>query len=234
MRAVILQPMYLPWIGYFNLIDQSDVFVFLDDVQFSVQSWQQRNKIKTSQGWLWLTVPILREFGSKIKEIKVNNNINWSKKHWASVRQNYSKAPYFKEYSKPFEEIYSQEWEYLADLDITLIKVITTTLGLKTEFVLSSELAVEGEKTERVINILEKLGASEYISGPAAKSYIEVEKFTEAGITLYWHEYEHPVYPQLYGEFIPYLSVIDLLFNCGPESKRYIRKGGENALKKAN
>jgi len=226
--------MYLPWTGYFNLVDESDVFVFLDDVQFSVQSWQQRNKIKTSQGWMWLTVPILRQFGAKIKEIKINNNINWRKKHWASIRQSYGKAPYFKAYSSFFEEIYSQEWDYLADLDIALIKGITAILGLETKFVLSSKLSVEGEKAERVIDILKRIGAGEYISGPAAKSYIETGKFTKEGITLYWHEFDHPVYPQLYGDFIPYLSVIDLLFNCGPESEKYIRKGGENALKKAN
>jgi len=233
MKAVVLQPTYLPWMGYFGMIDIADVFVFYDDTQFVKQSWQQRNRIKTSSGPLWLTVPVVRSFGQKINEVKVNNNTKWSERHWKSIKYDYSKAPFLNDYIQVFEEIYSKEWTYLIDLNITIIKEITRILGLKTEFVFSSELKAEGTKTDRLINIITEIGADEYVSGPAAKSYMDVERFAREGISLYWYEFEHPVYPQLYGDFIAYLSVIDLLFNVGEESLELIRKGGEHALKKA-
>ena len=232
MKAVILQPMYLPWMGYFDLIDKSDVFVFFDDVQFVSRSWQQRNKIKTPQGWIWLTIPISRAFGSRIKinEMKIDNGSNWKKKHLESMRYNYGKSPFCKEYMDFLEEIYDQDWEYLAGLNITFVKRITAILGLQGKFIRSSELGVEGVKTEHLIDISKKVGANEYISGPAAKDYIQVDKFKSAGIQLYWHEFHHPSYPQLYGDFIPYMSVIDLLFNTGENAINYIREGSKNAL----
>ena len=232
MRAVILQPMYLPWIGYFGLIDVADVFVFYDDVQFVERSWQRRNKIKMPNGnWIWLSVPVLHNFGQKINEVKINNDINWAEKHWKSIKHAYGKAPFFKDYAPIFEEVYEKRWEYLVDLNITLIKKITELLKLKdTKFILSSELKVEGKKTDRLINILNKIGADEYISGPAAKTYVEANKFKREGITLYWYEFNHPTYPQLYGDFVPYMSVIDLLFNTGKNAINYIREGSKNAL----
>ncbi|HIP90469.1 MAG TPA: hypothetical protein EYH22_02865 [Candidatus Nanopusillus sp.] len=234
MRVVILQPMYLPWIGYFGLIDIADVFVFYDDVQFVGSSWQQRNRIKISNGsWIWLTVPVIKKFGQKINEVKINNNKNWAKKHWKSIFYAYTRAPYFKDYANVFEKFYKRRWEYIVDLNVTIIKEICKLLGLdSTKFIFSSQLNVEGKKTDRLINILNKIGADEYISGPGAKAYIEPEKFKKAGIKLYWFEFNHPVYPQLYGEFIPYLSIIDLLFNMGDRSLEVIREGEKNALKR--
>jgi len=231
MRVVVLQPTYLPWMGYFGMIDVADTFVFYDDVQFSVQSWQQRNKIKTSQGWMWLTVPIMRHFGSRIKDTRINNSTSWSKKHWESISQNYSKAPFLEKYAAVFKEVYENEQEYLVHLNITLIKRITEILGLKTKFIVASDLNVDGVKTERLLNMLKKVGASDYISGPGAKVYVEVNSLKENNIKLYWYEYQHPVYPQKGGDFMPYLSVIDLLFNVGDEALSYIRKGSQNALK---
>jgi len=233
MKVVILQPTYLPWIGYFGLIDIADVFVFYDDVQFVKRSWQRRNRIKTPKGWIWLTVPVIQIFGQKINEIKINNNLDWRDKHSKSIKHSYSKAPFFGEYMPIFQEIYEKKLEYLADLNITLIKKITEILGLDKKFLLSSELEVTGKKTDRLIRILKRTGGNEYISGPGAKSYIEIEKFNDNGITLYWYEFNHPTYPQLYGDFIPFLSVIDLLFNVGSRSLDLIRKSGENAVKRA-
>ncbi|WP_048095757.1 WbqC family protein [Geoglobus ahangari] len=231
MKAVILQPMYLPWIGYFGLIDLADIFVFYDDVQFVERSWQRRNRIKMPNGkWIWLSVPVIKKFGQKINEVKVNNGVEWSKRHWHSIVHAYRKAPYFKEYETLFRHVYSVSWDYLVDLDIFLIKEISKILGIDTRFVLSSELNVSGGKTDRLINILTEIGADEYISGPAAREYIEPIKFKKSGIKLYWFEFNHPVYPQLYGEFIPYLSVIDLLFNVGPKAIDYIREGAEDSL----
>ena len=199
MRVAVLQPTYLPWMGYFGMMNEADTFVFYDDVQFSVQSWQQRNKIKTAQGWIWLTVPVVRQFGSRINDTRINNSTNWNKKHWESIRQSYGKAPFFEKYAPIFEEVYENRWEYLADLNVALIKKITKILGLKTKFIVSSELDSEGAKTERLLDILEKIGADEYVSGPGAKDYIEVNAFKENNIKLYWYEYQHPVYPQIRG-----------------------------------
>ena len=235
MRTVaIMQPTYLPWIGYFGMIDMADVFIFYDDVQFVKQSWQQRNRIKTQDGWIWLVVPVFQNFGQRINKVKINNNQNWSKKHWKSIEYSYNKAPFFNEYIASFKEIYEREWEYLVDLNITLIKKMSEILGLDTKFVLSSELrGVDGAKTDRLINILKLTGADEYLTAPATKVYIEPEKFKGNDITLYWYEFKHPMYAQLYCDFVPYLSVIDLLFNMGGESIKLIREGEENAVKRA-
>ena len=234
MKCAIIQPTYLPWIGYFGMMDIADVFIFYDDVQFVKQSWQQRNKIKTQNGWLWLVVPVFQDLGQKISKVKINNNINWSNTHWKSIYYSYNKAPFFNEYMTIFKEIYEKEWEYLVDLNITLIKKISEILGIDTKFMLSSELGgIEGTKTDRLINILKLIGADEYITGPSTKAYIEPEKFKGNDITLYWYEFNHPTYAQLYGDFVPYLSVIDLLFNMGDESIKLLREGEENAVKRA-
>jgi len=233
MKAVILQPTYLPWIGYFGMVDTADIFVFYDDVQFVNRSWQRRNKIKTPNGYIWLSVPVVQKFGQKINEVEIVTKLSWCDKHWKSIRHLYSKAPFFGEYMEIFKDFYGKEWKYLVDLNLTIIKRISEILRLNTKFMLSSGLNVNGAKTDRLINILKEIGANEYISGPGTKSYIENEKFEENGITLYWYEFDHPTYPQLYGDFVPYLSVIDLLFNVGNKSLDVIRKGGEKAAKRA-
>lgn len=234
MKAIILQPNYLPWMGYFGMIDIADVFVFYDDVQFSRQSWQQRNKIKSQNGnQIWLTIPIVRKFGQNINQVRINKTLNWTRKHWGSLCQSYRKTPYFKSYKKEIENIYQESWDYLSDLNILIIKKISELLGGNIpKFVRSSELQnIKGKKTDRLLSILEKIEANEYISGPAAKDYIETEKFKEKDIKLYWFEYQHPIYPQVGKEFIFYLSTIDLLFNTGDEAINYIRKGLKGALK---
>lgn len=234
MKAVVLQPTYLPWMGYFGMIDVADVFVFYDDVQFSVQSWQQRNKIKSPNGeWMWLSVPVIRNFGQNINEVQINNASNWRKKHWNSIYQSYAKAPYFKAYKEKIESIYQKEWKYLSELNISIIKKLSELLGIRIpEFIKSSEIeGITGERTDRLLLVLKKIGADEYISGPGAKDYIEVSKFKQKDIKLYWYEYQHPVYPQIRGEFIPYLSSLDLLFNAGSEAIRYVREGSKDALK---
>lgn len=232
--VAIMQPTYLPWMGYVGMIDVVDVFVFYDDVQFVNRSWQRRNKIKVPKDGIWLSVPVIQNFGQTINKVKINNDLNWRDKHWTSIKHHYSNAPFFNEYMAILEEIYEKEWDYLVDLNITLIKKISEILGLDTEFMLSSELrGVEGTKTDRLINILKLIGADEYLTAPATKAYIEPEKFKGNDITLYWYEFNHPTYKQLYGDFVQYLSVIDLLFNMGDESIKLIREGEENAIKRA-
>lgn len=233
MRAVVLQPTYLPWIGYFGMIDIADVFVFYDDVQFEKQGWQQRNRIKTPQGETWLSVHIYHDFGQKINEVKINDASNWRKKHWQSIYQSYAKAPHFLEYQDEIEKIYQMEWVYIGELNIFIIKKLSELLGVRIpKFVKSSELeGITGQKTDRLFPILEQIGADEYVTGPGTRDYLETDKFRERGIKLYWYEFQHPVYPQIRGEFTPYLSVIDLLFNTGGEAIKYIREGTRNALK---
>jgi hypothetical protein len=216
------------------MVDLADVFVFYDDVQFVERSWQRRNKIKMhNRGAIWLSVPVRAEFGQNIDEVRLNTEMGWRGKHWTTIRHAYGRAPFFQECASALEEIYKKEWEYLADLNIALIQMLSQMLGIRdTLFLKSSELGVNGKKTDRLVNVLRKVGADEYISGPAARSYIETDKFRDQNIALYWHEFSHPTYQQLSGDFTPYLSVIDLLFNVGRKSLEVIRTGEENSLKK--
>ncbi len=227
MRVVVLQPSYLPWLGYFDQIERADTFVFYDDVQYDKNSWRNRNRIKTSQGGQWITVPVLTKhrFGANINEIEINNNTPWASKHLKMLAQNYSKGPYFKEYIGLFESIYSREWMKLADLDIELVESISKVLGINTEFVLSSELNVKGDRLERLMDICLKLGADRYLTGNSAKDYMDEEAFAARGIEVEYQDYRHPDYPQLYGEFVSHLSIVDLLFNCGPQSLSIISRG---------
>lgn len=234
MKAVVLQPTYLPWMGYFGMMDLADVFVFYDDVQFVKQSWQQRNRIKSSDGkWIWLSVHILQKFGQNINEVQIVDTFDWRKKHWASINQLYGKAPHFEKYRDDLEDIYKREWKFLSELNIFIITRMCELFGIKVPVLLRSSALGEltGKSTERLLLILEKIGADTYIGNPGSKEYIEVDRFKEKGMDLYWYEYQHPVYPQIRGEFVPYLSAIDLLFNTGELSCQYIREGSKDALK---
>ena len=221
MRVVINQPTYIPWIGYFATLDSCDKYVIYDNVQFDHQSWQHRNKIRNQEGWMWLTVPIVRNKTQLINEVKIDGN-KWQKKHWKSIQQNYSRTPYFEQYESVFQKIYQTEWEYLIDLDVALLKELAIQLRINMpEFIYASDIKTEGHKTDRLIPILKATGADIFIEGLAGKNYIEVNRLNEAGIEIKWFEYNHPVYPQR-GEFIPYLSAIDLLFNTGDKAIDYI------------
>jgi len=232
MKAVVMQPTYLSWMGYFDLIDQSDIFVFLDDVQFEKQSWQQRNKIKTPQGWQWLSIPVVKKFPQLIKDVQISNNIGWAKIHWKTIVQNYEKAPAFANYKDAFEHIYSKNWDKLADLNMALIKLICDVLGIKKDFIRSSDINVPGDKVVKLVNICHKINATTYLSPVGSAGYIEEDnRFKSEGITLEYHNYEFPRYSQLYGEYVPYLSVVDLLFNCGESALGIIKKGRASAGK---
>lgn len=228
MKAVIEQPTYLSWAGYYGMMDISDVFVFYDDVQFSKQSWQQRNKIKATNGnWMWLSVPVLQNFGQKINEVRINNAIDWRRKHWESIYQSYHKAPHFKQFQDDIEGIYQGEWECLADWNTNIILKVSSVIGIKMpKLVKSSELkGLAGSKTDRLLQVLDRIGADEYITSYGTKAYIEPQKFKDRNIKLYWYEYKPLVYRQTSGEFFPYISALDLLFNTGDEALRYIREG---------
>jgi hypothetical protein len=224
MKLVILQPGYLPWLGFFDQMAQSDIFMFYDDVQYDKHGWRNRNRIKTSQGPQWLTVPVLTKNKKLplIKDVKIDNNTPWRYNHLQSIKQNYSRTPYFELLFPDLDKIYLQQWEYIIDLDTKLIDLILKILGLNKRIEFSSHLLIKGTQTERLINFCKFFKADEYLTGAAAKDYLEEERFKEESIHLEYQKYNHPIYPQLYGDFIPYLSIIDLLFNEGPESLKIL------------
>lgn len=216
MIMTIHQPEYLPYIGFFDRIARADIFVILDDVQYQKNGFINRNKIKSSQGWQWLTVPVKqREALNRINKVEINNEIDWRDKHWKAILYNYNKAPYFKKYSDFFQKLYQKEWNFIADLNIYLIKNIMDMLGIKKEIKLSSLLKIKGESTERLVNICQTFKADTYLSGVGGRKYLDLKKFKKQNIKVIFQEFTHPVYPQQFPQkgFISNLSIIDLLFN---------------------
>lgn len=226
MNVVIMQPHYLFLRKHFHQIYRADIYVFYDDVQFVKNYHHNRNRIKNPKGYTWLTVPVLHKGRSRqlIKDVEINSRIRWGKKHWQSIQYNYSRAPYFKNYRDFFEQCYSQRWDSLSELNIFLIKSIAQLLGItNVSFVRSSELGIQNSNpTQRLIDICKYLGASRYIIGISAKKYMEEKKWAETEIRLEWFEPQYPPYPQLWEGFLDNCSILDLLFNCGPESYKYI------------
>jgi hypothetical protein len=231
--GVILQPSYMPWRGLFDLIHRADVFVFYDDVQYDKHGWRNRNRIKTPSGTQWLTIPVSSKgnisTGLLISEARITWTQDWPKKHMATLRHCYHKAPFFADYAPMLEALYAGHPELLADFTIETTLAIAKALGLsRTRFVRSSELAVTGTRTERLIHILEKVSATHYISGPSAKAYLDEPLFHEAKIGLEYIVYDYPEYEQLYPPYDPNVSVLDLLFMKGAAAPDYIW-GGKTA-----
>jgi hypothetical protein len=227
MNCVILQPSYIPWRGYFHQIAKADVFIFLDDVQYDRRGWRNRNRIKTRQGSIWLTIPVQAK-GSRqscvtIDQIRIDNAQGWQRKHLDALRHSYRRAPYFEEYEPVLAEFYGREYELLADFTIDVTRYLARSLGITTtRFMRASTLAAEGAKTDRLLSLLQQVKATHYISGPSAKSYLEEDRFRSAGITLEYMEYSYPEYPQFYPPYDPAVSVLDLLFMCGPRASELI------------
>lgn len=236
MIAAIHQPQFIPWLGYFDKIDQSDVFIFLDNVQYKKNEYQNRNRIKTSDGWQWLTVPVLYKFPQRINEVKINNSLDWKKKHLHALITNYSKSEYFDKYIGYFKELYSKEWECILDINIEVVKRLCGFLRIEKRFLIASNLIppIPGEvgfsedPTERLIKLCRLAGVDAYLAGKDGVKYMDVEKFSKEGIKLVFQDFHHPVYNQLFGKFEPYMSAIDLLFNHGEGSINIIRKYREN------
>lgn len=225
MKVGIIQSNYIPWRGYFDFIDDVDLFIFYDDVQYTRRDWRNRNTIKTANGLTWLTVPVALNSGSKtlIQEAKIDYSQKWVKKHTRSLHHAYAKARFFKTYSDEFFHILNNKFETLSELNVTLIKWVIEKLKINTKTKMSREFHPQGKKTDKLIDILSKASATTYLSGPGAKKYLEIEKFKKAGICLEYKSYEYQEFPQLYGRFEPHVSVVDLLFNCGENSKRFLK-----------
>lgn len=208
---------------------RADVFCYLNDVQYKKNEWQNRNRIKTVQNWQWITVPVRYRFPEKINEVQINNTTNWSKKHLQALITNYSRAPYFKAYISIFEDIFSKEWELISELNVHLIERLRSVLDIQEKrTVISSDLNLRKDPTDRLIDICKALGADTYLAGQGGADYMDLERFKKNGLKLIIQEFNHPIYPQLYKDFQPHLSVVDLLFNCGPESMKMISEANSN------
>lgn len=223
-RVAIIQSSYIPWKGYFDIIHDVDEFIFLDDVQFTKQDWRSRNRIKTSNGLLWLTIPSGSDIKRRICDVEIADR-SWQAKHWKSITLSYSRAPHFDRYRSFLEDVYlGNEWRNLSELNQFLIsRIATEFLGIRTLFSDSRIYAAEGQKQERLIDLLTKSAASHYVSGPAARDYIDDAQFSEAGIELSYKDYSgYPDYRQLHPPFEHALSILDLLFHVGDDATQYI------------
>ena len=223
-KIAILQSNYIPWKGYFDIINSVDEFIIYDDVQYTKNDWRNRNKIKTENGLQWIAIPVRHTSSLKIKDVKVVNN-HWRKKHWNSLVVNYSKAKYFKEYKEQFEHIYlSNTSLYLSEINFDFFELINRILGIKTKIKWSMDFNLHGDKMERLINLCKQTDATEYLSGPAAKDYIDEKLFMDNEIKLTWMNYNnYPVYNQLWPPLEHGVSIVDLLFNEGPNSKTFMK-----------
>jgi hypothetical protein len=228
--CVILQPSYLPWRGYFDLVHEADAFVFYDDVQYDKHGWRNRNRIKTAGGTQWLTVPVLSKgnvsSGVAIKDVAIAWTQDWAKKHLATIKQAYARAPFFKEYLPVVEGLFAKRYERLVDLTVESTITLARSLGIThTRFVRSSELDIGGGKTERLVNITKHLGADRYLSGPSARDYLEPQLFADAGVALDYKVYDYVEYEQLHPPYDPQVSILDLLFMKGPNAPHLIWQG---------
>ncbi|MEO8021568.1 WbqC family protein [Polaromonas sp.] len=230
MRVAIMQPTYLPWCGYFGLMQAVDVFVLLDSVQFARRSWQQRNQIKAANGVQWLSVPVLSK-GKRdqlISEVEVDRTGNFALAHRKTIEMSYAKTPFFKAYADDLLPLLDNPSPRLSDLTISLILWLKSQLGITTQVLRSSELGGSGAKGELLASLCRELGASSYISPPGSKDYLdETDAFEKIGVPVKYYEFKHPVYPQPFGDFMPYMSTIDMLFNCGERSLSLIESGIE-------
>lgn len=227
MKVVILQPSYIPWRGVFDQIRQADLFIFYDDVQYDKHGWRNRNQIKTAQGKQWLTIPVHTKgvtSGIPIKDVRIDWSKPWTRDHLKALTFAYSKAPHFSLYTAWLASIYERHDEFLADFTIWLTIEVARKIGIDhTRFIRSSEITnIDGQKTDRLIQILKHVGAKHYLTGPSARDYIEKEKFEAANISLAYVQYDYKLYPQLYPPFDPFVSIFDLMFMTGSKSLDYI------------
>lgn len=231
--VAILQSNYIPWKGYFDIINSVDEFIIFDIAQYTKNDWRNRNKIRVPEGEAWLTIPVFHRLSQKINETKVINNL-WRKKHWKNIVQNYSKARYFKHYKGVFEELYlSSGEELLSKINNSFIKAINSMLGIETILSWASDYLVKltMEKNELLVDLCRQAKATRYLSGPSAKVYLKEYLFNESGIDVLWMDYSgYPEYQQLHSPFIHAVSIIDLIFNEGPNTYKYMKSFEVNEM----
>jgi hypothetical protein len=223
-RVAVLQSNYIPWKGYFDIIHDVDLFVFYDDNQYTKNDWRNRNRIKAAGGAQWLTIPVGESHDRLICEVQLGDD-RWQRKHWNTLKQNYGKCPHFERYRSYFEHVYlDQRWNNLSQLNQSLIVDIAREfLGITTVFADSRQYAAQGQRLDRLIDLVRTVGATSYLSGPAAMDYIVPERFAEIGVELAWKSYTgYPEYPQRFPPFEHGVSILDLLFNTGTDAPWYI------------
>jgi hypothetical protein len=226
--VVVLQPGYIPWLGFFDQMRRADHFVYYDDVQFDKHGWRNRNRVKGPAGPTWMTVPV-RHTGRAdqlVLHTEIVEGTNWEKKQIRTLEQFYARAPHREPYAAEFAATIGRHWKMLAELDIAVIDVMRRWLGIATPTYRSSELGIDGDKSGRLVNLCRHFGANRYLSGEAARSYLDVAQFDRAGIDVAWQSYAHPTYSQLHGEFVSHLSALDLILNVGEDSRRILTSAG--------
>lgn len=221
----IHQPDFAPWLGFFHRLLHCDLFVVLDCVQFTRRGWHHRDKIRTAQGAQWLTVPVIKKshYHQTIADVRIDNSRPWPAQHIGTLRSAYGQAPYFKDLFPDVEALYAKDWESLLDLNMAMIGLLSTALDVEVETVFASELDVAGSKNALLLDILDKVGADTYLSGAGARAYLDEGCFRDAGVRVVWQDFKPPVYSQRWEPFIPMLSSLDALFNCGAEVASLIR-----------
>lgn len=225
--VAIIQSNYVPWKGYFDIINCVDEFVLFDDVQYTRRDWRNRNKIKTANGSQWITIPVevKGKFSQKIRETRVSDS-RWAQEHWRSILHSYSKAKFFEQYKEQVKELYTRagDLEYLSEVNYLFIDAVCRFLGVDTRLTWSSEYNLKEDKTERLLSICKQLNATEYVSGLAARDYLNEGAFAAENIKVTWYEYSgYPEYEQLHGAFDHAVTVLDLIFNTGPRAPEYMR-----------
>lgn len=225
-RVAILQSSYIPWRGYFDLIASVDEFVFYDDAQYTRQDWRNRNRVKTPQGNLWLTIPVGDSIRRRIRDVVIEDP-RCAEAHWQRLRANYARARCFEQVAEWLQPLYcDRPWHLLSEVNERFVGSICSHLGVSTRLSRSSDFELAEGRTERLVSICRQAGASTYVSGPSARAYLDEAAFERADIAVSWFEYPaYPEYPQLWGSYVDNLSILDLLFNCGSQAPRYMRLG---------
>jgi hypothetical protein len=221
------QPVYLPWLGLFHKIALADMFISFNQVQYQVKDWNNRNKIKTAQGPIWLSVPVKKKgfLERRYVEIEIDNEQPWQHKHWSSIYHAYHKAPHFSRYAADIESFYNTEWRTLVELNEVMLRRFLDLLGIDTRFEYMNHFDFRGAKSDLVLDMCRQLKADVYVFGAQGRDYADVASFDASHITCHFQDYRHPIYPQLHGDFVSHLSVVDLLFNCGPDALRILMSG---------
>ncbi len=221
------QPQYLPWLGYFDKVAASDLFVFLDEPQFKKREFQNRNRIKGPGGEVWLTVPVISKgkFEQPIKEVQLDATQAWQKSHWTSLELNYKKAPFWGAYAPGLRPFYESKWDSLCELNLKTCVHLFGVLGITTPWKVESAIGTSTQSTERLIELCKKTGAKAYLSGSGGKDYMDEARFQQEGLGLKYQHYRHPEYRQQHMKagFLPYMCILDLLFNEGPDSLRILK-----------
>jgi hypothetical protein len=228
----IAQPAYLPWLGYFHRLGVSDLHVVLDNVQFGggKDNFTNRNRVRAQDCPAWLTVPVRTKGRSDdlgIDRLEIADDQRWARKHWALLSRAYARAPHFGEHAQFFRDTYDRPWKLLVDLVEHVTAYLLNAFEMHTRRVRSSELHVPGTKSELILNLCAELGATRYLSGPLGRDYLDLDQFHARNIAVSFHEYRHPVYPQCQSGFEPFMSAVDLLFNCGRDSRSILFRDQE-------